>query len=139
MYSSMAPRGLRNNNPGNIRVSSAQTWQGEIRGAAKKDKDFCEFKEMRYGYRALIKLLQNYQRMYRLNTVAGLIGRWAPPNENNTANYARFVAQKLKVGVDDRIDTTDKTTATALAAAISEMENGVPAVSADIEEGWKIV
>ena len=52
----MAARGLRNNNPGNIRLSRT-VWQGEIRPS--RDRSFCQFRTMAYGYRALIKLLQN--------------------------------------------------------------------------------
>jgi len=55
----MAARGLRNNNPGNIRLSRT-VWQGEIRPS--RDRSFCQFRTMAYGYRALIKLLQNYRR-----------------------------------------------------------------------------
>ena len=43
------PRGLRNNNPGNIRNSST-VWVGEI--TPSKDKSFKQFKSMAYGYRA---------------------------------------------------------------------------------------
>lgn len=67
-------RGLRNNNPGNIRLS-ATLWQGEVRPS--QDKSFCQFKNMAYGYRALIKLLQNYRRLYHCRTIADFIQRWA--------------------------------------------------------------
>ena len=55
------PRGLRNNNPGNIRNSDATDWQGEIPASKKQDNSFEEFEDMAHGYRALIKLLQNYR------------------------------------------------------------------------------
>ena len=69
------PRGLRNNNPGNIRVVKGQVWQGEITGSRKKDKSFCEFVTIAHGYRALIKLLQNYRRKNGLNTLRQMILR----------------------------------------------------------------
>ena len=61
----MKPRGLRNNNPGNIRNSDATDWKGEVKPSQKKDNAFEEFGTMAHGYRALIKLLQNYRQYHR--------------------------------------------------------------------------
>lgn len=69
----MAARGLRNNNPGNIRLSASTVWQGEIRPS--RDRSFCQFRTMAYGYRALIKLLQNYCRNNGCRTIADFINR----------------------------------------------------------------
>ena len=33
-----------------------------------------------------------------------MMNRWAPPNENNTTNYANFVAQRMGVDPDAEID-----------------------------------
>jgi hypothetical protein len=71
----MAARGLRNNNPGNIRLSRT-VWQGEIRPS--RDRSFCQFRTMAYGYRALIKLLQNYRRNNGCRTIADFINYCAP-------------------------------------------------------------
>ena len=76
-------RGLRNNNPGNIRLSATTLWQGEIRPS--RDRSFCQFRTMAYGYRALIKLLQNYRRNNGCRTIADFINRWAPPVADNTS------------------------------------------------------
>ena len=51
----MEPRGIRNNNPGNIRNSDATDWKGEVPTMAKRDNTFEEFTDMAHGYRALIK------------------------------------------------------------------------------------
>ena len=83
-------RGLRNNNPGNIRLSRT-VWQGEIRPS--RDRSFCQFRTMAYGYRALIKLLQNYRRNNGCCTIADFINRWAPPVENNTFGYISRVCR----------------------------------------------
>ena len=139
MTNEKLPRGLRNNNPGNIRVAKGQTWQGEITGNRKKDNSFCEFVTIAYGYRALIKLLQNYRRKHSLNTLRQMINRWAPPHENNTTAYLRFVADKMGVSADSVPNVNDKHTMCALAAAISEMENGQPAIMADVESGWNLL
>jgi hypothetical protein len=130
------PRGLRNNNPGNIRNSSTE-WQGEI--TPSKDKFFKQFTSMAYGYRAVIKLLQNYRKLYHLKTVAELINRWAPPTENKTSAYIIRVCKEMQVPSTYVPDVADKDTMCAFAAAISQVENGVPAVMEDVRKGWELL
>jgi len=130
------PRGLRNNNPGNIRNSST-VWQGEI--TPSKDKSFKQFTSMSYGYRAVIKLLQNYRKMHNLKTIAELINRWAPPTENKTSAYITRVCKEMQVPSTYVPDINDKATMCAMAAAISQVENGVPAVMEDVEMGWELI
>ena len=130
------PRGLRNNNPGNIRRSSDR-W---LRLApVQTDPDFFQFTSIEWGYRALIKTLQNYRRKHGLQTIKEMITRWAPANENNTASYVRSVCQEMQVPDCYVPDIEDKGTMCALAAAISKHENGVPAVMEDVERGWELL
>lgn len=130
-------RGLRNNNPGNIRLSATTVWQGEIRPS--QDKSFCQFKTMAYGYRALIKLLQNYRKNNGRRTIADFINRWAPPVENNTSGYIKRVCSEMQVPSSHVPDVNDKAIMCAFAAAISRVENGVPAVMADVVAGWNLL
>ncbi len=132
-----APRGLRNNNPGNIRLSSATRWQGEIRPS--QDKSFCQFSSMSYGYRALIRLLQNYGKLSGCRTMSDYIRRWAPPSENNTAGYLARVCREMHVPATYVPDVESKTTMCAFAAAISQVENDTPAVMADVTAGWGLL
>lgn len=87
------PRGLRANNPLNIREGNdgGDQWQGEH--AENLDVAFEEFVAPEYGYRAAAKIVASYQRR-GLQTVAEIIGAWAPTNENDTANYTKFVTQQ---------------------------------------------
>lgn len=95
-------RGIRNNNPGNIRFSPSNDWEGQL---AQPDRDgFSVFTDPRFGIRAMAILLRNYVNRYGLNTVRGLITRWAPPSENDTDAYANHVALELGIGLDDTID-----------------------------------
>lgn len=130
-------RGLRNNNPGNIRLSRTTVWQGEVRPS--QDKAFCQFRTMAYGYRALIRLLQNYRRHNGCRTVSDFINRWAPLVENNTAGYISRVCREMQVPSSHVPDVDDKETMCAFAAAISQVENGVPAVMADVAAGWRLL
>ena len=130
------PRGLRNNNPGNIRRSK-DNWQG-LR-PEQTDPDFFKFTAPEWGYRALIKTLQTYRRKHGLQTIAEMIGRWAPTNENNTSGYISRVCREMQVPDSYVPDIDDKGTMCALAAAISKHENGVAAVMEDIERGWELL
>ena len=95
----MQPRGIRNNNPLNIRHSADQ-WQGACE--EQKDKSFVQFKTMAYGYRAAWKTLQSYYNRFcaqsRAFTVRNIIGRWAPPKENDTEAYVNSVMRLSSIG-----------------------------------------
>ena len=130
----MKPRGLRNNNPGNIRITKDK-WKG-LR-PVQEDKEFFQFSDMKWGYRALIRTLQNYRRRHGCQTIADFIRRWAPSTENNTGGYISRVCKEMQVPTTYVPDVEDKTTMCAFAAAISQVENGVPAVMSDIEAGWE--
>ena len=85
------PRGLRNNNPLNIRYTKgAEPWQGQV----GTDGGFCIFQSMELGYRAAFRLLHTYNVKYRIFTVQEIIYRWAPPRDrNNTPGYIRRVCE----------------------------------------------
>jgi hypothetical protein len=127
------PRGLRNNNPGNIRISKDR-WKGLAK--EQTDSAFFVFTDIKYGYRALIRILQNYRSKYGCMTVAEMITRWAPSSENNTPAYIRKVCQDMQVPSVYVPDVSDKTTMCAMAAAISRVENGIDTVMTDVEAGW---
>ena len=129
-------RGLRNNNPGNLRLSEDK-WRG-LR-PVQTDEDFFQFRDMPHGYRALIITLQNYRRKHHCRSIADFITRYAPPAENNTAGYIRRVCAGMQVPDVYVPDVDDRATMCALAAAISGVENGVPAVTADVEAGWRLL
>lgn len=130
----MTPRGIRNCNPGNIRVTKDK-WKG-LR-EVQTDPDFFQFTAMKWGYRALLRTLQNYRKKHGCRTVADFIRRWAPENENDTAAYITAVCRKMQVPTTFVPDVEERGTMCALAAAISEVENGIPAVMADVEAGWE--
>lgn len=116
------PRGIRNANPGNIR-KSGDSWMGL--SAVQNDTAFFQFKEPKFGVRALMKLMQNYEKLYGLNTISKLVSRWAPPNENNTNSYVSAVSKSMGVPATKVIDLNDRDTLTALAKAIIQHENGM--------------
>lgn len=133
------PRGIRNNNPGNIRNSERNEWAGEVNNVDKKDDAFEEFESMPHGIRAMMKLLQKYQRSYGLRSIRELVERWAPRSENNTAAYVRTVCREMQMPESCPVDLSDKGTLCALVAAMCYVENGVRIETADIEAGWDLM
>ena len=115
------PRGIRNNNPGNIKRSST-LWQGM---AIEQDDDvFITFKTPEYGIRAMVRLLITYKIKYGIKTIKSIITRYAPNSENNTAAYIRAVAKQTGLDPDAEIDIGDFETAFPLIKAIIKHENG---------------
>ena len=128
------PRGIRNNNPGNIRHGS--NWQGLNPNSRNIDPAFCVFTSSVYGIRALAKVLINYKKIHRLNTVRQIISRYAPPNENQTTAYIQSVAKQLGVVPDTVIDVEERGVLTVFIKAIIRMENGIqPYSDPTIQQG----
>lgn len=97
-------RGMRNKNPMNV-VKTSIAWDGKVKG---EDPTFETFKTYSYGIRAGAKLLVNYQALHGINTVRGLISRYAPAHENPTDAYIQSVAKAAGVGADEAINVKEK-------------------------------
>ena len=128
-------RGLRNNNPGNIR-HNGDHFQGEANG---RDKSFKTFTSMAHGYRAIFKILNTYQSKYSLKSIKQMIERWAPRNENDTDAYIAFVSDFVGIDPDHAVDINDMSTISNIVAAISQQENGSPAVMTDVQAGYNLL
>lgn len=129
----MESRGIRNCNPGNIRITKDK-WKG-LR-LVQADKEFFQFETMAWGYRAMLRTLQNYRKRHGCETIADFIRRWAPPSENNTLTYIRFVCEKMGVPPVYVPNVEDKASMCLFAYAISYFENGEVPVMEEISEGW---
>lgn len=115
-----APRGIRNNNPGNLERSGVR-WQGEVDG---NDMRFETFATPEAGIRALARNLVTYHERHGLTTVESIINRWAPPGENQTGAYVRAVAEAMGVSPDSPLNLRDVGTLSRLTTAIIHQENG---------------
>lgn len=116
-------RGVRNNNPGNIR--HGEKWQGL--STVQSDPAFAQFQSMQYGIRAMSKVLRTYQTRYGLDNIREIIARWAPPSENDTGSYVASVARETGIQPEYSIDTQNADTMFALVRAIIRHENGIAA------------
>jgi hypothetical protein len=115
------PRGVRNNNPGNIRRSGS-AWAGL--SAEQTDPEFARFDDAVMGLRALMRLLLAYRYKYGLESVEQIIRRFAPPHENDTDGYIRFAARDMGVKREDALDLSSAPRLVSLARAIVRRENG---------------
>ena len=127
-------RGLRNFNPGNIRISGVR-YLGEVQPS--QDKAFKQFETMAWGYRAMFVLLDSYHRR-GIQTIRTMINRYAPPIENHTDNYINFVATKSGVTPDEVLDPQSKEIMIPIVSAMSQIENGSTAVASEVNEGWEL-
>ena len=119
----MLPRGIRNNNPLNIRRTAKDQWQG-LR-AQQTDASFCQFERLEYGWRAAFYLLtRTYYHKYRLYTIRMIISKWAPPQENLTSTYVENVCRLTGIPPDEPIgipsDQPERWIAVGVAMAIQE-------------------
>ena len=126
------PRGIRNNNPLNIRVGN--NWKGEV--ANPSDHAFEQFTEMKWGVRAAFVVLRNYIVRHKCNTIRKIISRWAPANENNTQAYIATVSQRANIKPDEVINVDNTCQMIALLLAMCYVENGQEIALDDVVEGW---
>lgn len=96
----MITRGIKNNNPFNIR-KSVNSWQGKLKFS--KDKDFEQFCSMDYGLRAGIQLLRNGYIAKGFDTVEKIIPRYAPASENDVQSYIAFVLQDSPLRAEEKL------------------------------------
>lgn len=98
------PRGIRNNNPGNVRHGA--NWQGMA--PDQPDSEFVKFIDARYGIRAMARILASY-RNRGLVSINQIINTWAPPvgrdSQGNSytqdsSAYAKHVSKLLGISAD---------------------------------------
>lgn len=128
-------RGVRNNNPGNIRRVKGTTWQGQA--SVQGDAEFVTFVSAEMGVRALVRTLLTYNKAHGLKSVRAIINRWAPPNGHangksytqNTAGYVDAVKKELSralgetINVDQALDVDSRRIMRPLVVAIIAHEN----------------
>lgn len=128
------PRGIRNNNPLNIR-RNGDHFQGEV--VPGSDREFKQFTTMAYGYRAAFVVLGTYLAQGR-NTIEKIIRAWAPPHRDNTEAYIANVEKRSGVGRTKVLTAESGGDYRKIVAAMSYSENGVPANMADVEAGFRM-
>lgn len=131
----MATRGIRNNNPLNIR--HGQKWVGLA--PVQTDKSFDQFITMEYGIRAAFKLIKKYIEDYNCNTITKIINKWAPSIENDTKNYIKVVSQKSGYSADYLLTFSNKDAMTKIVSAMIQMENSETVSMLVIERAYSLI
>lgn len=111
-------RGYRNRNPLNIRYSKNNRWQGQQGSDAA---GFCVFSAFIYGIRAAVLILKRYMQRGD-NTISRIIERWAPPTENSTSRYIRFVSKETTIPPDKVLSIYERGKVCAILRAMIKVE-----------------
>ena len=113
------PRGIRNNNPLNIRYNTGNCWVGQT----GYDGQFCTFWAPKYGFRAAVKILLHYAGKDKKITISDIINKWAPESDgNNTKAYITTVCNAMHMQPGDTINVLDWHTVTRLLISMAEVE-----------------
>lgn len=113
------PRGIRNNNPLNIKIGN--DWQGERENT---DGVFEEFQTMEYGLRAAFLILRKYINKYGRNTIRKIVQSWSPDGDRIESAYMSCVAKWCCLLLDDEIKFEDKNTMCMIVQGMAYVENG---------------
>lgn len=127
---STQPRGIRNNNPGNLDyIPPPHNWDGQV----GRDGRFGVYEDPSKGVRAMSKQLQlDYSR--GAVTLDDLIAEWAPPGENDTEAYIGDVS--VSAGIPRGVQFDLLGNLPAVVAGIIQHENGQQPYSADDIAQW---
>lgn len=135
------PRGLRNNNPLNIKTAK-EKWQGQV----GDDGTFCIFQSVIWAFRAVFKLLMKYNKLHH-HSVRSIIERWAPSAENDTNAYVSRVCKDTGFDPTTIVDVAqveDEYEAKQLVLAMAAVELGLDFEKVnvlfkdDVDAGYKL-
>lgn len=128
-------RGIRNNNP--LNIEKGEPWQG-LR-PEQTDPRFAQFVSLEYGFRAAFVIIHNYLgKRPPVNTPAAIISRWAPPDENLTDAYIRFVCKRAELKPHEIIRWQDKNKLSRLVWAMAEYECGTQFHFGRVENAYEL-
>lgn len=115
----MTARGIRNCNPLNIKKVAGVVWKGQT--ADQPDETFVTFQTVPFGFRAAVKILDNYQRLHALWTIDGMIRRWSSTDQDA---YVAHVAWACGVGPHDTYALNHGMNTRNMIRAMCVQENG---------------
>lgn len=136
-------RGIRNNNPGNLRFVASNNWVGKIPFVDNTDSDkaFEQFTEIKYGIRAMLRVVINNIDKGN-DTITKIISRYAPPSENDTKAYISVVSKACGLQPDEKIKNVDAVFLITIARAIIKNEVGKDApyvLDSDIQDAIDVI
>lgn len=132
-YMTHTSRGIRNNNPLNIR--RGHNWKG-LR-PTQTDAAFCQFTSIEWGIRAAVLILASYARKH-VRTIEEIITRWAPPSENNTRRYIQMVCDTTGWPPSRVVPVNSETDTTKFLQAMAAVETGVTIRMELLRAGYRL-
>ena len=131
----VTPRGMRLNNPGNIR--HGDKWEGMAK--EQKDKSFINFSEPKYGIRAMARIIGDSYKKKGIERIEDIISRWAPEEDNNDVeSYIKSVLQFTGLGDRKKKIKSDSQLALLIAGIINHENGKMPYSMEDIKSGIKL-
>lgn len=119
------PIGIRQNNPGNLRQ-----WPG-----AGQNGGYAQFGSANEGLTAAAQNLLSYQRKHGIDTIAGIVNRWAPAGDrNNVPAYISDLSKQTGFAPNQKLNLSDSKTLAPLLSGIVKHESGYNPYSADAIE-----
>jgi len=119
------PKGIRNNNPGNLRTGPGGSFG--IYGTAAEGLTALQHQLMLY-----FTGKSRAAGFQKLQSVRDIISTYAPKNENNTAAYIQAVAKGMGISADAKLNLNDPGQMAALMRNIVLHENGQNPYSAEM-------
>lgn len=133
------PRGLRNNNPLNLRISGI-SWRGKVSPCQNTDGSFEQFDTLQNGIRAALINIRTYIKKYRLNTPQTIIQRWAPASDgNDTRAYVLRVCQLTGYSPSQPISAYNSYQLSRLCWAMATVECGVQLAFKDFLDAYATI
>ena len=117
------PRGLRNNNFGNVKTPPSGPWQGQT---GTDEEGHAIFADPADGVRAARMNLQAYAGE-GINTPAAIAARWK--GVGDASAYGKYLAGRLGVKPTDPIDLANPATQQQVLRGIFDFENGPQAMA----------
>ena len=121
-------RGIRNNNPLNLRSNIHNMWKGK----AGDVDGFVKFYNPESGLRAAVKTMKSYRKSGR-TTISGIIKRWAPASENDTASYIQNVERMTGINRNRPLTNNDFP---QVIKAMGHIESGADLNEGEIQKMW---
>lgn len=133
MEKTSLPRGVRNNNPLNIRLSS-QTFRGEVTNIY--EREFKCFRTLVWGFRAAFCIIRTYITLKGCKTPRQIIHRWCP--DNTADGYVDFVCKRCGIDPDVELSFVNRLVMVALVSAMARFETGVEFAHELVDKGYQL-
>ncbi|QLO47404.1 hypothetical protein HV216_10160 [Enterobacter cloacae] len=91
-------RADRNFNPLNLKTKG---------NAGKDSSGFAKYTDEESGWGAARRQLSLYYTRDKLDTISGIINKWAPPSENDTNSYVDQISKAMGMGANEKLDLSD--------------------------------